>query len=350
VAEREQREIERRERAYRGERAAVEVQGKTVILADDGIATGATLRAALATLHTQKPARIIVAVGVAPPETCETLENEVDELVCLLTPDPFWAVGVWFAEFPPTTDAEVRTLLAEADTFRRQVEVAPTTRATPENLYKTTSVQIQAGQVLLDGDLTVPQGAKGIVLFAHGSGSSRFSPRNRRVAQVLQEGGLATLLFDLLTPSEEEIDMRTRQFRFDIELLAKRLVTTTDWLLHQPEVQHLKVGYFGASTGAAAALIAAAQRSGVVAAVVSRGGRPDLAMPVLSQVKAPTLLIVGGNDQPVIHMNEEALAQLHIDAKLEIVPGASHLFEESGTLDIVARLACDWFRRHLTSD
>ena len=348
VAEREQREIERRERAYRGNRAAVNVQGKTVILVDDGIATGATLRTALAALRKQEPAKIIVAVGVAPEETCDTLESEVDELVCLLKPAPFWAVGVWFAEFSPVSDEEVRTLMAKAGAYVDRDDVPTAYRPPPTNVRESSSVQIQAGQVTLEGDLTMPCGAKGIILFAHGSGSSRFSPRNRRVAQMLQEGGLATLLFDLLTPSEETIDMRTRQLRFDIDLLAKRLVATTDWLLHQPNVQHLRLGYFGASTGAAAALIAAAQRPEVVAAVVSRGGRPDLALSVLPQVKAPTLLIVGGNDQPVIHMNEQALAQLHTQAKLEIVPGATHLFEEPGTLDIVARLARDWFRCYLT--
>ncbi len=342
VAEREQREIERRERAYRGERAALDVQGKIVILVDDGIATGATLRAALAALRALKPAKVIVAVGVAPPETCESLEDEVDELVCLLRPEPFWAVGVWFADFSPTTDEEVRTLLAQAASHHPREGDSPTAP-------QPSAIRIQAGKDTLDGDITVPQGATGIVLFAHGSGSSRLNPPNRHVAQVLQAGALATLLFDLLTPGEEAIDIYTRQFRFDIDLLTKRLVATTDWLLQQPELRHLKVGYFGASTGAAAALIAATQRSEVVAAVVSRGGRPDLALPALPQVKAPTLLIVGGNDQPVIAMNERALAQLRVEAKLEIVPGAGHLFEEAGTLDAVARLARDWFQRYLVA-
>jgi putative phosphoribosyl transferase len=350
VAANEQREIERRERAYRRERVALDVQGKTVILVDDGVATGATLRAALAALRILKPAKIIVAVGVAPPETCESLESEVDEFVCLLKPDPFWAVGLWFAEFAPTSDDEVSTLLARAHERSRQDRQVPAAKASTGRLPAPVSVQILAGQVKLAGDLCIPQAAKGLVLFAHGSGSSRFSPRNRFVAQVLQEGGLATLLFDLLTPSEEEIDERTRHLRFDIDLLAGRLVATTDWVLQQPEVQNLKIGYFGASTGAAAALIAAAQRPEAVAAVVSRGGRPDLALPVLPQVKAPTLLIVGGKDQAVIHMNEQALAQLHTEAKLEIVPGASHLFEEPGTLEATARLAGNWFRRYLTED
>ncbi len=199
----------------------------------------------------------------------------------------------------------------------------------------------------LEGNLTIPDGAHGIVLFAHGSGSSRHSPRNRFVAAELQRDGLATLLIDLLTPEEEELDERTRRLRFDIGLLASRLVTVTDWLGHEPDMRDLKIGYFGASTGAAAALVAAAERPESVGAVVSRGGRPDLAAPALPYVKAPTLLIVGGEDGPVIGMNQEALGPLRVEKKLVIVPGASHLFEEPGALEKVAHLASDWFRPYL---
>lgn len=211
----------------------------------------------------------------------------------------------------------------------------------------TRTVEIASGDVSLPGELAVPEGAGGIVLFAHGSGSSRLSPRNRYVAGELQAGGLATLLFDLLTPEEERIDMRTRELRFNIGLLAERLVGATDWLLQQAELAELPIGYFGASTGAAAALIAAARRPEVVGAVVSRGGRPDLAAPALGRVRAPTLLIVGGSDYPVIEMNEDALRQLRVEKKLEIVEGATHLFEEPGTLERVAVLATTWFRGHL---
>jgi pimeloyl-ACP methyl ester carboxylesterase len=186
-----------------------------------------------------------------------------------------------------------------------------------------------------------------VVLFAHGSGSSRHSPRNRFVARVLREAGLATLLIDLLTADEEAVDQYTAQLRFDIGLLAQRLVGATDWLLQNRETAGLPIGYFGASTGAAAALVAAAERPDAVAAIVSRGGRPDLAGPALSRVRAPTLLIVGGNDIPVIGLNEEALAQLTTEKRLVIVPGASHLFEEPGALEEVARLAADWFGRYL---
>jgi dienelactone hydrolase len=211
-------------------------------------------------------------------------------------------------------------------------------------------VGISAGPVELEGTLGVSEGARGVVLFAHGSGSSRHSPRNRHVARVLREAGLATLLIDLLTPQEEEVDLRTGHLRFDIGLLAQRLSFATDWLCKNHQTQNLRIGYFGASTGAGAALVAAAERPEVVGAVVSRGGRPDLAGEALSRVEAPTLLIVGGKDVPVIGMNEEALGMLRAEKRLEIVPGATHLFEEPGALEEVSRLAAEWFGRYLGPD
>jgi putative phosphoribosyl transferase len=208
------------------------------------------------------------------------------------------------------------------------------------------SVTISCGDAVLEGDLRVPERAAGIVLFAHGSGSSRYSPRNRRVATTLNEAGLATLLVDLLTLAEEEDDRRTRAHRFDIELLGRRLVATIDWLRQGPTAP-LAIGLFGSSTGAAAALVAAAARPGEVAAVVSRGGRPDLAGSALPRVQAPTLLIVGGADLPVLELNRRALEVLGAAVKrLVVVPGASHLFEEPGALDGVARLAAEWFSRY----
>jgi len=212
------------------------------------------------------------------------------------------------------------------------------------------AVQIPDGNARLDGDLRIPDAATGLVIFAHGSGSSRFSTRNRQVAEALDRAGLATLLLDLLTKDEESIDVYSREFRFDIPRLGRRMIAATDWAREDARVRTLPIGYFGASTGAAAALIAAAERPEDCSAVVSRGGRPDLAGVALPMVKAPTLLIVGGDDGPVIELNREAMQQMPAPATLEIVPGASHLFEEPGTLEQVERLAIQWFTRTLTRE
>jgi len=211
-------------------------------------------------------------------------------------------------------------------------------------------VRVASGSVSLDGNLVVPEGAVGIVLFAHGSGSSRHSSRNRFVAQELNRAGLATLLMDLLTLEEEAVDVRTRHLRFDILLLAERLVGATDWLVQNSDTRKLSIGCFGASTGAAAALVAGALRADIMRAIVSRGGRPDLADTALPQVRAPTLLIIGGEDHAVIRLNHAAYDQLRCEKQLIIVPGATHLFEEPGTLEEVARLARDWFTQHLAGD
>jgi putative phosphoribosyl transferase len=208
-------------------------------------------------------------------------------------------------------------------------------------------VQIQADRAVLSGNLTIPENATALVLFAHGSGSSRHSPRNQFVARTLNDAGLGTLLFDLLTRGEEALDMRTGEHRFNIKLLAERLVHATKWARQRQELHDLRIGYFGSSTGGAAALVAAAEIPEDVGAVVSRGGRPDLAADALPKVQAPTLLIVGGNDDVVIELNEMARDQMHCEVKLEIVPGATHLFEESGALENVAKLASDWFVNHI---
>jgi len=219
-------------------------------------------------------------------------------------------------------------------------------KVTPEEGY----VRLTAGGISLHGNLLIPKQAKGLVAFAHGSGSSRHSPRNQYVAQILRNNGLATLLFDLLTQEEEAQDLITGEYRFNINLLAHRLVSATDWLQSNEQTRRLRLGYFGASTGAAAALVAAAEKGDIVGAVVSRGGRPDLAGSVLSRVKAPVLLIVGGNDFPVIEMNRQALAKLRGEKELVIVPGATHLFEEPGALEHVAKFASDWFVKYLTAE
>ena len=211
-----------------------------------------------------------------------------------------------------------------------------------------TEVQIPAGRAVLSGNLTIPENALALVLFAHGSGSSRHSPRNQFVSRTLNGGGLGTLLFDLLTPEEEALDIYTREHRFNIGLLAERLVHATNWARQQDQLRDLRIGYFGSSTGGAAALVAAAELPQDAGAVVSRGGRPDLAGDALPRVQAPTLLIVGGNDDIVIELNEMARDQMRCEVKLEIIPGATHLFEEPGALEHVANLASDWFVAHIS--
>ena len=211
-------------------------------------------------------------------------------------------------------------------------------------------VRIPAGRATLDGNLSIPENASALVLFVHGSGSSRHSPRNQFVARTLNNAGLATVLFDLLTPEEEAIDARTAELRFNIKLLAERLVHATNWAKQQQQTRDLRVGYFGSSTGGGAALVAAAERPQDVGAVVSRGGRPDLAGEALPKVQVPTLLIVGGDDDIVIELNEQARDRMRCEVKLEIVPGATHLFEESGALEKVAKLAADWFVDYLGSN
>jgi len=218
---------------------------------------------------------------------------------------------------------------------------------TKDELQVKEVINIPSGNVQLEGELKVPQRATGIVLFAHGSGSSRHSPRNQYVARTIREAGVGTLLFDLLTREEEAVDSYTGELRFDIQFLARRLVDATNWITSQPATQQLRIGYFGSSTGAAAALLGAVELPNIVSAVVSRGGRPDLAGYALPKVKAPTLLIVGGDDDVVIGLNEEAYAQLACEKELKIVPGATHLFEEPGTLEQVARLASEWFKKKL---
>lgn len=223
-----------------------------------------------------------------------------------------------------------------------------TTRSFQQTEPKPITMRL-ADETVLEGDLSLPESPVGLIVFAHGSGSSRMSPRNQFVAQVLNEGGLGTLLFDLLTPQEHEIDRRTRELRFDIDLLARRQTAAVDWASGQERLSSLPIGLFGASTGAAAALGAAAERPEVVGGVVSRGGRPDLAADALPNVQAPTLLIVGGNDREVIGLNKQAIQDMRCERRIEIVPGATHLFEEEGKLERVAELARNWFREKLAA-
>ncbi|GAB3173365.1 phosphoribosyltransferase family protein [Streptomyces incanus] len=339
VEVREREVLESRARRYRAGREPVGTEGRTVLVIDDGVATGSTARAACQIARARGAARIVLAVPVAPHDWTARLGEDADELVCLHTPWDFYAIGQFYADFSQTDDAEVVACLEEA------VARPPSPRRTepPHAVPGGPEVDVQAGAMVLRGQLTLPESAAGVVLFAHGSGSSRRSPRNRFVALGLNRAGLGTLLFDLLTEEEE----KDRANVFDTGLLARRLADATGWLRGRPETQGLAVGYFGASTGAAAALWAAAEPGARIAAVVSRGGRPDLAGPRLPTVNAPTLLIVGGHDELVLDLNRDAQARLRCESRLAVVPGATHLFEEPGALEKVTDLARDWFTDHM---
>ncbi len=341
VEARERAELERRASRYRRGRPRRPLDGCTAVVVDDGIATGSTARAACQVARAHGAARVVLAVPVAPPRWQARMGDVADELVCVATPRSFFAIGQFYADFSPTTDEEVTGCL---DRAAAPVPTAdPAAAAADDPPAWDAEVEASAGAARLAGHLTVPGQAREVVVFAHGSGSSRHSPRNRYVAAVLNQAGLGTLLFDLLTPDEEA----DRANVFDIGLLARRLVGVTGWLRDQPGAAGLPVGYFGASTGAAAALWAAAEPGADIAAVVSRGGRPDLASPRLGSVRAPTLLIVGGRDDVVLGLNRQARAQLRCESDLAVVPGATHLFEEPGTLTTAAQLARDWFTGHL---
>jgi putative phosphoribosyl transferase len=343
VTAREAAELERRTAAYRRGRPPLPLEGATAVVVDDGLATGYTARAAVAAARARGAAGVVLAVPVAAPETAADFAHLVDRVVCVEMPQFLFAVGAAYADFSQTGDDEVESLLAAAVAAAR--EPPDPSRGSHPGEFLAAEVVVTAPGVRLPGTLAVPAAAGGIVLFAHGSGSSRHSPRNRAVAAALQEAGLATLLFDLLTP-EEGAD---RAAVFDIPLLGTRLVAATAWLRRaRPETAGLPVGYFGASTGAGAALWAAAGDP-AVAAVVSRGGRPDLAASRLGAVAAPTLLIVGGRDPVVLELNRQAAAALKAECRLEIVPGATHLFEEPGAMEQVSLLAAAWFRRFLAA-
>jgi len=325
---REREEVQRRIKLYRQDRPLPRIQGRSIVVVDDGLATGVTARVACAYLRQQGAAEVILAVPVCSPQTAAVVRTEVDQLVCLDEPEMFFAVGQFYQEFNQLEDQEVMDLLRQA---KIEGEQPPETR----------DVTLKEGTVELGGILSIPENPKGLVIFAHGSGSSRFSPRNQEVARTLNTAGLGTLLFDLLTPEESG----DRGNVFNIPLLGQRLLLATRWVDRQEEIAALPIGFFGASTGGGAALWAAAELGSKVSAVVSRGGRPDLTGPRLKEVTAPTLLLVGGRDEPVIQMNRMALAELR-NGDLKIIPGATHLFEEPGTMIQVEREATGWFLAH----
>ncbi|MDH4113536.1 MAG: phosphoribosyltransferase family protein [Actinomycetota bacterium] len=336
----EQLDLDRQAVRVRSRWPATELDGRVALIVDDGIATGASARAACAVARARGAARVVLAAPVAPQGWERRLGASADEYVAVVTPDAFSAVGQFYRDFSPSSVEEVETLLrhgAYRPSHPPTVQQRSPRPPTPEE------VDVSVAAVTMRGLLTVPENPAGLVVFAHGSGSSRHSPRNRAVAGALGRLGLATLLVDLLTGEEE----RHRTNVFDIPLIADRLVEVTRWAAARPELRGLSVGFFGASTGAGAALWAAGRPGAGVAAVVSRGGRPDLAGPHLAHVVAPTLLIVGGADPEVLELNREALARLHCEKRLEVVRGAGHLFEEAGALEQVATLAGEWFLHHL---
>ena len=342
VESQERVELERRAHRYRGDRSREPLNDRIVIIVDDGVATGSTARAACQVARSQGAARVILATPVAPAAWIDRLGDAADDYVAVSTPDPFFAVGQFYMDFSPTSDAQVTSCLDSALAVHASVAAGP--EPLPDPPVRDDEVEVQCGHTRLRGHLVVPEEAVGLVIFAHGSGSSRHSPRNRFVAKILNESRLATLLFDLLTP-EEECD---RANVFDVGLLGARLTDVPRWAVAQPDLSTLPVGYFGASTGAAAALWASVSPDIGVRAVVSRGGRPDLASARLDAVTAPSLFIVGSRDSLVLDLNRSAATLMRCETEVVVVPGATHLFDEPGTLEIAANAARDWFTHHLS--
>jgi putative phosphoribosyl transferase len=333
LAEREASVVARRVLLYRGDRGMADVGGRTAIVVDDGVATGATARAAARAARGRGAARVVLAAPVIAAASVPELLSDFDDVVAVEAPEPFLAVGLWYERFGQISDEEVIAALARAGGREEPLAIPFDASA--------------RGPGVLEADLVEPPVARGLVLCVHGSGSSRRSPRNRFVARALQREGFATLLLDLLTFVEAAEDELTEQLRFDVGLLAARVVAATRWVSTVPGLRGLPLAYFGSSTGAAAALAAAATLPGQVAAVVSRGGRPDLvSTTALERVRAPVLLLVGSRDEVVLSLTHDVLPHLAL-AELTIVPGATHLFEEPGALESVARVAVAWLGRRL---
>ncbi len=356
LAEREAVELARRVRAYRGDHKMPDLAGRTVLVVDDGVATGATARAAGRSARQRGAARLVLAVPVIAAASEAELRSDFDEVIAVDLPEAFYAVSQWYERFTQVPDEEVLEYLRRARGERPvQGTDLPSSERTGPDPVEPPRLEEEIltipgspfGPGTFDADLTLPAHAHGLVMFVHGSGSTRRSPRNRFVARAMQEAGFATLLFDLLTPEEVDEDEVTTRLRFDIELLTGRVTAVTRGVSELSRTRGLPIGYFGASTGAAAALAAAAELPQRIAAVVSRGGRPDLVPPAtLEKVRAPVLLVVGSKDDTVLRLNRAVLPHLAA-AELAIVPGATHLFEEPGALGAVARRAAEWFKRHL---
>ena len=350
IAAREGAELARRVQAYRGDRPMRDVQGRTVIVVDDGVATGATARAACRSARQRGAARVVLAAPVIAAPSEPELRTEFDAVVSVEVPEVFFAVGQWYERFEQLSDDDVLSYLHRAkapDGARDLEEMAEPPPDPEEETLVIPFDDPRLGPGELDADLVLPERARGLVMFAHGSGATRRNPRNRFLARTMNDLGLATLLFDLLTPDEAAEDAITARLRFDIRLLTGRVLEATRWIAELPRLRALPLFYFGASTGAAAALAAAAAAPERIAGVVSRGGRPDLVDPeALRRVRAPVLLVVGGRDEPALRANRAAIRQLAF-AELAVVPGATHLFEEPGALGLVAERTARWFERHL---
>lgn len=361
LAEREAAEVARRAGLYRGGRPLPDLSGRTAIVVDDGVATGATAHAAARAARRRGAARVVLAAPVVAAVSEPELRGDFDEVVAVQLPDPFMAVGLWYERFEQVSDEEVLACLERARPRPSRGEggelwngewmrAAPPDPPGPTLEEEQVAIPLEGlpgAHAALEADLALPPGARGLVMFVHGSGSTRRSPRNRLVARALQRAGFATLLFDLLTPAEAAEDARTGELRFDIELLTGRVLAAIRWLSALPRTRALRLGLFGASTGAAAALAAAAGEPARVAAVISRGGRPDLVpAPILGRVAAPVLLVVGSRDEVVLGLNRSVVPHLR-RCELAVVPGATHLFEEPGALEAVAGLAAGWLTRQL---
>ncbi|MGY4857237.1 phosphoribosyltransferase family protein [Cryobacterium sp. AP23] len=339
VEARERVELDARVARLRPGRERMSLRGKVAVIVDDGVATGATAQVACDVARRLGAERVVLAVPVIAASTLPNLAG-ADDIVYVDAPETFWAVGQFYTDFSATTDEEVVRLLDEAG---RRLHGDSTGENPGTGPDADIEVDIPLADVTVRGHLHLPPSPTAVVVFAHGSGSTRHSPRNQYVADVLFQAGLGTLLFDLLTPEEEQ----DRENVFNIELLARRLATATQWLAGRADTHGCRIGYFGASTGAAAALWAAGEPDAPIGAVVCRGGRPDLAAARLPKVSAPTLLIVGGSDTTVLELNRQAQTLLKPETRLAVVPGATHLFEEPGTLGAAADLAADWFAAHL---
>lgn len=347
VTQSEQEEMSRREAAYRPNRPSLSIQGKTIILVDDGLATGSTMLAAIRAVQKLKAAKIVIAVPVAPASTYESIKKLGDEMICLMTPEPFYGVGLWYEDFSQTSDEEVIRLLEKAESWRKIPEPPP--RSLDDQLPGFHQISIPVGSVELSGKLLLHEGEnKGFIMLVQGTGYPGQSPQHEHIAHKLYEAGFSTVRFDLLTADEEGSELKSRHLRFDIPLLTRRLTQATDWVMHDLATEDQPLGYFSSSTGTGAVLKAAGAIGRSIKAIVSLSGRPDLAGESLSKVTAPTLLLMGGQDISIMDLNVCARSRMRPGlVRIEVVPQASHLFEEEGALERAANLTTRWFERHL---